>query len=200
MRRLAAALMMFATLALAAPAAAQFSDRYNFFKAVKESDVLKAKSLLDQPGSALVNLRDGETGEMALHMVTKRRDVPWMNFLISSGADVNARDSGGNTALMQTAQLGFLDGLQLLLGRRADVNAANSRGETALILAVQQRNLQAVRDLLNSGANPDAVDHVAGMSARDYATNDRRAASILRLISDKDKKPEPPAVSKSPAG
>lgn len=199
MRNLAAALAMLAALSLAAPAAAQFSDRYNFFKAVKESDVMKAKSLLDQPGSALINLRDSESGGMALHMVTKRRDAPWMNFLIANGADINARDSGGNTAIMVAAQLGYLDGIQTLVRRKANVNLPNGRGETALVLAVQQRNALAVRELLNADADPDIADHVAGMSARDYATNDRRAASILRMINDSDKAkaPPPPPVRKA---
>lgn len=186
LRSLAAILMTIAALALAVPAAAQFTDRYTFFKAVKDADVLKAKSLLDQPGSSLVNMRDPESGEMALHLVTRRRDSGWMGFLIGHGADVNARDVGGNTPLIVAAQLGFLDGIQLLVKQRGNVNAVNSRGESALIFAVQLRNLQAVRELLAAGANPDLTDNVAGLSARDYAANDRRAAGILRLIRERD--------------
>jgi ankyrin repeat protein len=175
-------------LSLAAPAAAQFTDRYNFFKAVKESDVLKAKSLIDQPGSTLINMRDPETGGMALHIVVKRRDTPWMGFLIANGADVNARDLDGNTSLIAAAQLGFVDGVQLLVRRKAKVDATNNRGETALVLAVQLRNAQVVRELLAAGADPDIADNVAGQSARDYATVDRRAAGIRRMIEDSAKK------------
>ncbi|WP_374595988.1 ankyrin repeat domain-containing protein [Sphingosinicella sp.] len=188
LRNLAALLMTFAALSLAAPAAAQFSDRYNFFKAVKEGDVLKVKSLIDQPGSTLIDMRDNETGEMALHMVTKRRDVPWMNFLIANGASVNVRDKDGNTPLHVAAQLGYIDGIQTLVRRKADVNAANGRGESPLIVAVQQRNAMVVRELLNAGANPDLADHVAGMSAREYAERDRRAAAIVRMFKDNDNK------------
>jgi ankyrin repeat protein len=187
MRSLVAALVITAFLSVPA-AAAQFSDRYTFFKAVKDGDVYKAKTLLDQPGSALINLRDTETGGMALHIVAKRRDIPWINFLISEGADVNVRDTAGNTPLMAAAQLGFVDGVTTLLQRKANVNLANSRGETPLIIAVQLRSAQVVRELLNAGANADLADHVAGMSARDYATNDRRASAILRLITENDKK------------
>ena len=194
MRSFAAALMMMiAALSIALPASAQFSDRYNFFKAVKDSDVLKAKSLIDQPGSTLINLRDSETGEMALHMVTKRRDAPWMNFLIANGADVNVRDNAGTTPLMTAAQLGFIDGIQILVRRKANINAVNGRGETALIIAVQLRSALVVRELLSAGAKPDLADHVAGMSARDYAKNDRRAAGILKMIVDGDKSAAVPA-------
>lgn len=188
LRKLAALLMSLAALSLAAPAAAQFSDRYNFFKAVKDGDVLKVKSLIDQPGSTLIDMRDNDTGEMALHMVTKRRDVPWMNFLIANGASVNVRDKDGNTPLHAAAQLGYIDGIQVLVRRKADVNAVNSRGENAMIVAVQQRNLTVARELLNAGGNPDLADHVAGMSAREYAERDRRAAAIVRMFKDNDNK------------
>jgi ankyrin repeat protein len=188
LRNLAAFLTMFAALSLAAPAAAQFSDRYNFFKAVKDGDVLKVKSLIDQPGSTLIDMRESESGEMALHIVTRRRDVPWMNFLIANGASVNVRDKDGNTPLHTASQLGFIDGIQTLVRRKADVNAVNGRGESPLVVAVQQRNAMVVRELLNAGANPDLADHVAGMSARDYADRDRRAAAIVRMFKDNDNK------------
>ena len=188
MRNLAAALMALTALSLSVPAAAQFSDRYNFFKAVKDGDVLKVKSLIDQPGSTLIDMRDNDSGEMALHMVTKRRDVPWMNFLIANGASVNVRDKDGNTPLHHAAQLGFIDGIQVLVRRKADVNAVNGQGESALVVAVQQRSPMVVRELLTAGANPDLADHVAGMSARDYAERDRRASAILRMIKDNDNK------------
>ncbi len=188
LRNFAAAFALLTACTLAAPSAAQFSDRYEFFKAVKDSDALKAKSVIDEPGSTIINQRDPENGEMALHMVTKRRDVPWINFLAMNGADINARDREGNTALMHAARLGFVDGIQVLTARNANVNLPNSRGETPLILAVQARNAPAVRALLAAGADPDMTDHVAGLSAFEYAERDRRAAEILRAIRDAKKR------------
>jgi len=186
--------------AFAAPAAAQFSDSYNFFKAVKDRDGAKATSLLAQPGTTLANARDYDSGDTALIMVTRRRDVPWMNLMLSKGANPNARDKSGNTALIVAANIGFIDGVQVLLARGADPNAKNDQGETALIRAVQLRDANSARLLLAGGANPDATDNVAGYSARDYAQQDRRAGMIMRLIKEADDKKKAPAPTPASTG
>ena len=68
----------------------------------------------------------------------------------------------------------------LRLGARVDT--PNRRGETALIIAVQQRQPRVVEQLLVAGANPDKGDHVAGLTARDYAKRDTRNPGLLKLI------------------
>jgi ankyrin repeat protein len=164
------------------PAAAQFSQSYNLIDAVKDRDAAKAKEVLDKPGSTAVNSRDEATGETALHLVTRDRDLGWMAFLIQNGAKVDTRDRNGNTALMTAVQIGYDEGAMLLLGQGASVNLANSRGETPLIIAVHNRDVQLSRTLLELGADPRQTDTVAGMSARDYAARDPRATPILRMI------------------
>src|SRR5687768_4999565 len=150
MRSVAAAL---ALICLSAPAAAQFSDSYNFLKAVRDKDMYKAQQLARQPGSTVVNARDYTTGEQALHIVVKRRDYSFMSLLLYNGAAVDGQDKQRNTPLILAAGLGFPDGVRLLLARGANVNAANAQGETALIRAVQSLDVQAVRLLLDAGAN-----------------------------------------------
>lgn len=173
---------------LVGTAQAQFSDSYNFLKAIRDADGAKATELLGEPGSTIVDTRDRTTGETALHIVTQRRDLSWLSFLMGKGAKVDIPDRNGNTPLMIAAQLGFVEGAQVLIGRKARVDAANNRGETPLIRAVQNRDLRMVRILLNAGANPDRTDTLAGMSARDYATRDTRSAAVLKLIQDQGKK------------
>jgi uncharacterized protein len=172
----------------AIPAAAQFSDSYNFLKAVRDKDVLKAKGFLDKPGSVIVNTKDRDTGETALHIVTKRRDPPWMGFLLQNGADPNARDGEGNTPIILAASTGFSDGVRVMIAGRAQVDAANNRGETALIKAVLVRDPASARLLLDHGADPDRPDNLTGQSARDYAARDTRAGQMARLLADAPKK------------
>lgn len=173
-----------ALVAVSAPVAvqAQFSDSFNFIKAVKEADGAKATEFLNRPGSVIVNTRDGSTGETALHIVTARRDSLWLGFLLQRGANPDTRDGRGNTALLIATQLGWADGIQTLLSRRAGVDVTNSSGETPLIRAVQNRDIASVRLLLAAGANPNKPDNAAGLSAKDYATRDPRSTAILKEI------------------
>ncbi len=188
MRRMIFALALGAAVgSLSAPAAAGFSDGYLFLKAVREANVLDAKKYADEPGSTIINTRSADTGEMAMHIVVRRRDAPWIGFLHGLGANVDARDKSGATPLIIAAELAYLEGVRVLTVLKANVNIANNAGETPLIKAVHNRDAASARILLDSGANPDLSDNIAGMSARDYAKNDRRAAAILKLIEDSDK-------------
>ncbi len=178
------ALRLSLTLAAVIPgvAFAQFSDSYNFLKAVREKDANKASEIVSKPGTVIVDTHDTSTGETALHIVTKRRDLSWMGFLINKGAKVDSRDKVGDTPLMNAAQIGFMDGASILLRVRASVDLANNSGETPLIRAVQNRDLAMVQLLLTGGASPDKRDRLAGKSARDYAAQDPRGAQVMKLL------------------
>jgi ankyrin repeat protein len=186
--------ILFAAIALFLPGLAfgQFSDSYNFLKAVRERDGNKATEFVSRPGSVIIDTRDPTNGETALHIVTRERDLNWLAFLLSRNAKPDIRDGKGNTPLMVAAQIGFVEGAQALLRRRASVDLANGSGETPLIRAVQNRDAPMVRTLLLAGANPNKADTAAGLSARDYAARDRRSANILKLI--EDTKPEKAAA------
>lgn len=175
--------------ALAAPAAAQFSDSYNFLKAVRDRDGAKVTELVEVPGSVLIDTRDRETGEAALHIVARRRDPVWLNFLLAKNARPDIKDNAGNTPLMVATQIGFVDGVKLLLAAKARVNDANNSGETPLIRAVQLRNIELVRVLLAAGASRDQTDTLAGLSALDYARRDARAAAIVKILEEEARKP-----------
>lgn len=169
-------------LVAAVPTAAQFSDSYTFLKAVRDRDGQKVTELIDKPGTNIVNTRD-DSGESALMIAAKRRDMTWVSFLLSKGARADARDRDGNTALAHASLLGFAEGVRLL-APFGGVNTANNRGETPLILATQQRDLATVRLLLGAGANAKQQDRIAGKSALDYAAEDRRSTALLKVLQE----------------
>lgn len=170
-------------LGLAAPAMAQFSDSYNFLKAVRDKDGGKAKEIIDKPGNTVINSRDSDTGETGLHIATKRSDSQWLGFLLQEGANANARDREGNTALMLATQVRWADGVRILTAIKAQVDLQNRLGETALQKAVQNRDSFAAKLLIDAGANPDLTDN-SGTSARTLAASDPRASAVARLLKD----------------
>jgi len=155
-------------LAASSPVAAQlYSEGYQFLEAVKDRDGDAATEMLSQPGSQVVNTRDITTGDTGLHVVTLRRDVLWVKFLLQRGANPNIRNNEGVTPLQIATRLGFIEGAEELLKKGAQVNVADSQGETPLMAAVHQRDVAMVRRLLEQGADPDRNDN-SGRSARDY--------------------------------
>ena len=178
---------LLASILFTPAAKAQFSDSYNFLKAVKEENGTEAEKYIKEPGSGhvIINTRDEVTREGALHIVVKRRDASWTGYLLQKGANPNIADRDKVTPLMLATQLNFIEGVEWLLRYKAEVDQTNRGGETALILAVQLRNKEVVQMLLKKGADPDKTDNLAGLSARDYAARDRRAGDILKLIESK---------------
>lgn len=164
------------------PALAQFSDSYNFLKAVDDRDGAEAEKYISEPGSVIINTKRDGTGETALHLVVARKDDTWLGYLLQKGANPNLADRKGVSPLMLATQLGFTEGVLRLLKYKASVDATNRSGETALIRAVQLRQPELVRILLKAGANPDKRDSVAGLSAREYAAQDGRNSAILAII------------------
>jgi ankyrin repeat protein len=181
-------------LALATPAAAQFSDSYNFLQAVKSRDGQKATDILNKP-SPPVDAKDSETGETALHMVVRRHDDQWLAFLLAHGASPNSKDRMGNTPLHLAAATGDTESITPLLQYGATINAVNNNGESPLILAIHAHDQAATRLLIANGADPRQRDTLAGKSAEDYAREDPRAVPLQRILADAKPKAPPKKIS-----
>jgi uncharacterized protein len=67
--------LLAAALLLAAPALGQGqSESYKFLQAVREAKGNDVLAILDRPGSTIINTRDPNSGEGALHITVKRGD------------------------------------------------------------------------------------------------------------------------------
>ena len=186
-----------AIMAVASPVHAQFSAGYKFLEAIKKKDGAAVVEALNDPSSTVVNTRDYTTGETALHIVTNRRDLTWMTFLLQRGANANVQDERGITPLEIASNIGFPEGVQLLVDKQARVDQPNNNGETPLITAVHRRDTEIMQILLKAGADPDRADN-SGRSAREYAALDGRGSNLIAEI-EANAKPRGPGSGASGA-
>ena len=71
----------------------------------------------------------------------KINDTTLFKCLLQSGANVNAIDSKGNSALTYAAGIGNFEIIKYLIENGANVNAANPDGKTILIFAAGKKGL-----------------------------------------------------------
>ncbi|MFH1113810.1 MAG: ankyrin repeat domain-containing protein [Pseudomonadota bacterium] len=105
-------------------------------------------------------------------------DLKAVERLLAGGADANARDQSGWTALMRAAESGRPDIVRLLLDNGADVALKSECGWTALIQAVSGGHQEAARLLLERGADINARDH-GGVTALMDAVNHPEMVELL---------------------
>lgn len=79
---------------------------------------------------------------------------------LSSGADMNSRDFGGQTAIMIAARHGLVSSVKQLIKAGADVNLFDAGGATATWLAARYGHVESLRVLADAGAS------LEGMSPR----------------------------------
>lgn len=73
--------------------------------------------------------------------------------LIKAGAEVNAADKSGHTALTVAAERGDLPIVQELLQAGADVNVETAKKASPLVLAAKTGSFDVAAVLLEAGAN-----------------------------------------------
>lgn len=88
-----------------------------------------------------------------LFEAAKRGDLDEVNCLLASGAEVNAKQYNGTTALMEASVNGHKEVVLALLNMGADVNAKAKDGYTALMVASLNGHKEIVQALLDKGAS-----------------------------------------------
>ena len=99
----------------------------------------------------------GATAQVPLIKAVKAADRGAVTSLLRAGADVNARDADGTTALYWAAQKNDLGAGTALVRAGADVKAASRYGLTPLQVACLNGNASFVELLLKAGADANAA-------------------------------------------
>ena len=111
----------------------------------------------------------------------KQGDAEAVSRLLEQGADVDAPQGDGATALHWAAHRNDAGMLDRLVASGADVDAANDLGATPLWVACAARSTAAVLRLLEAGADPDARLH-AGETVLMRCANTGDAAAVEALL------------------
>jgi ankyrin repeat protein len=118
--------------------------------------------------------RAGDIGE-DLIAAARKSDLAAVKALLDKGADVNAKNRYGATALSYAAERGSVEVVKLLIERGADVNVKDTfYGERPIGWALSKGHVEVVRLLLAKGA--EGRDRVLLSAAREGKAELARAA------------------------
>ena len=101
--------------------------------------------------------------------------------LLEAGADKDARDEDGRTAMHLAAQNGHKECLQSLLEAGADKDARGRYGWAAMHLAARHGHEGCLESLLEAGADADKADH-QGSTPLHHAAREHSAECVRLLL------------------
>ena len=169
--------------------AAMAQDPEKFYSAIRDNNLTELKALLDQKATdqkASADTPDNH-GITPLMYAAEIGSVDAMRLLLDRGADVNAQNAFGSTALMWSVSDPAK--VRLLLDRGAQVNTAAKSGRTALIIAAfTNPSADVVRLLLAKGAQVDVMDrrHVTPMNGATFGNDTATVRLLLEAGADID--------------
>ncbi len=140
---------------------------------------------------ACLNLRD-EDGNTPLIQAAFYLDARVLAWFLNAGADPNAANDAGVTALMKAVW--DVDKTRLLLQHHAEVNAASLDKNTPLIIASYTYGTgKVVKELLAHGADIDRANHAKVTPTR--AAAEAGDVEVLRLLLDHEGDPNSAGLS-----
>ncbi len=131
-------------------------DKEILIEVVRQNDLELLQYLIER--SVDLNAQESEDGLTPLMVAIEEGNSEIANVLIQNGANLDAQNDYGDTALTlaveQSHQLKKIVPLiKLLIEKNADINLQNNEGKTALVIAIDKKAYEIVRILVENGAN-----------------------------------------------
>ena len=131
---------------------------------------------------ANVNAKDRKSGATPLIWAIGGGHLSTARLLLESGADVDASDAWGSTALSVAARNGIPEGSKILLAAGADPDSTDRFGRTPLISAsTYQGSAEISQLLLENGASVNLMDQ-RGWDALTLAVETGRTDTVKVLL------------------
>ena len=102
--------------------------------------------------------------------------------LIDTGAEINAKNKYGNTALMRAARGGHAEIVRELLKEGADIDAKNIYGNTALMRSAVRGHIEVVKVLIDAGAVIDAQNNSCQTALTWAAGTEKPNINVINML------------------
>ena len=150
-------------------------------KAATEGDMEKVQALIaDDPG--LIDAKD-EMGRTPLHLACYGGHIELVKYLMTKGADMEAKFANGSTALFWAIPEGHLDIVKLLIAEGADVGARQNDGTSLLHIAAVSGQKEIAALLIDKGLDPNTKQN-EGSNPLTYAVS-RGHREVAELLIDR---------------
>jgi ankyrin repeat protein len=159
--------------------AAAANDDLRLVDAMKNQDLQRVRTLLDQHADVNVRSEDGST---ALLWAAHWNDLQAAELLVRAGADANAANDFRMTPLSQACTNGSVAFVSLLLTAGANPDTPVATGETPLMTCARAGAADAVRALLVRGADVNAKEPTQHQTALMWAAAEQHPRVLETLI------------------